>query len=577
MYRQTYVFRPGEDDIHVSASLLNQEEVDFGLLPFSDSVGKESGMDGEKKRNYPAFDRCILGYPVRFFAGVPHKGVYRVTVGLSGGKQGVRNLNLYTGRRNLIRRDMEIKAGETRSVTFYSHVCEYLPVVGEPARLDGNIRLNLLGDAQNLAECLLSVIIEETDVPTVFIAGDSLVADYETEYPYNPLTSFGSWGQNLPQYFDGLAFCNQAHGGLTTNCFRQDGHWDIVRDNIKPGDVFMLQFGHNDQKRRNLKAYVQYAANLCWYISEVRERGAYPVIVTSMSRVPSQDEDGWFDLLKEYEDSCLRVGQECHVPVINLHDYSFRLFCEKGIDWCQDYFMDMTHTNDYGALLMTEFIAGELVRLSVEPFASHRNTYSGEPWIPDQSLRPQNAVSSVKKEERPVLPHDLPKLPYADCQGIRQEQKLKEAMWKGLLDPCVKFFHPFDDLPRGQFLYLFFKAMPDRVRKPWSAAYCDVYRYEWDAGNIQAAFDSGLIDETTTPDRHFRPDDPLTCAEFVSFMVRSLHPVEEREISMEDCEREAKKLGLLWDGYMADQPVGRADCAAALVDLMEIAQKSPSS
>ena len=264
MYRQTYVFRPGEDGIHVSASLLNQEEVDFGLLPFSDSVGKESGMDGEKKRNCPASDRCILGYPVRFFAGVPHKGVYRVTVGLSGGKQGVRKLNLYTGRRNLIRRDMEIKAGETRSITFYYHVCEYLPVVGEPARLDGNIQLNLLGDAQNLAECLLSVDIEETDVPTVFIAGDSLVADYETEYPYNPLTSFGSWGQNLPQYFEGLAFCNQAHGGLTTNCFKQDGHWNIVLDNIKPGDVFMMQFGHNDQKRRNLKAFDQYASNLRW-------------------------------------------------------------------------------------------------------------------------------------------------------------------------------------------------------------------------------------------------------------------------------------------------------------------------
>ncbi len=572
MYRQTYVFRPTEDGLTVSASLLDREEVDYKLLPFSDSTADtKKALQAEKSGNSSG-DSRIGGCPLQFLAGVPHKGVYRVTVGLAGGANGEKNLNLYTGRRNLIRRDMEIAAGETYEVTFCSHVCEYLPVVGEAAQLDLHIRVSLLGGNSNPTKCLQSVQIEEADVPTVFIGGDSLVADYEAEYPYNPLMSFGSWGQNLPQYFDGLAFCNQAHGGLTTNCFRQDGHWDIVRDNIKPGDVFMFQFGHNDQKRRNLKAYVQYASNLRWYISEVRERGAYPVIVTSMSRVPSRDEDGWFDLLKEYEDSCLRVGQECHVPVINLHDYSFRLFCEKGVDWCRDYFMDVTHTNDYGALLMTEFIAGELLRLSVQPFASHRNAFSESPWKPDSSLRPQNSVSSVKKEERPVLPHDLPKLPYADCQGIKQEQKLKEAMWKGLLDPCIKFYHPFDDLPRGQFLYLFFKAMPDRVRKPWSAPYCDVYRYEWDAGNIQAAYDSGLVDETTTPDRRFRPDDPLTGAELLSFMIRSLHPVAERDISMTDCERQARDLGLLWDGYDKDAPVGRADCTAALVDLMNIAQ-----
>ncbi|MCD8327216.1 MAG: GDSL-type esterase/lipase family protein [Lachnospiraceae bacterium] len=515
-------------------------------------------------------DKRILGFPFTRRLQVPRKGVYCVTVRLSGGRTGVRNLNLYTGRRNLIRRDMELAPGELCTVAFYAHVCEYIPVVGEGAKLDLSITVTLLGDADCLADCFLSMAAEEASVPTVFIGGDSLVADYEAEYPYNPLMNFGSWGQNLPQYFQGMAFCNQAHGGLTTNCFRQDGHWNIVRDNIRPGDVFMMQFGHNDQKRRNLKAFVQYASNLRWYISEVRERGGYPVIVTSMSRIPGKDGDGWYDLLEEYEQSCLRVGRECHVPVINLHDYSFRLFCEKGVDWCRDYFMDVTHTNDYGALLMSRFIAGELVRQNVEPFVLHRNDFDGEPWTPETSLRPREAVASSEKEERPVLPHDLPKLPYADCRGIPQEQKLKEAMWKGLLDPCILYFHPFEEMPRGQFLYLFFKAMPDRVRKPWSGVYCDVYRYEWDAGNIQAAYDSGLIDASTTPDRRFRPDDGLTGGELASIMVRSLHPLGEREISMEDCEKEAEKLGLLWDGYSAGRWVNRADCTAALVNLMDV-------
>ncbi|MCD7805856.1 MAG: hypothetical protein LUH19_00770, partial [Lachnospiraceae bacterium] len=94
---------------------------------------------------------------------------------------------------------------------------------------------------------------------------------------------------------------------------------------------------------------------------------------------------------------------------------------------------------------------------------------------------------------------------------------------------------------------------------------------EWDAQNVQAAFDSGLIDETTTPQKRFRPDDALTGGEFVSFMIRSLHPLGERDISMADCQQEAQTLGLLWEDYAADQPVSRADCVAALVKLMDIA------
>ena len=36
----------------------------------------------------------------------------------------------------------------------------------------------------------------------------------------------------------------------------------------------------------------------------------------------------------------------------------------------------------------------------------------------------------------------------------------EKAMVKGCWIPCILFFHPFDEIPRGQFLYLFFKAAP---------------------------------------------------------------------------------------------------------------------
>ena len=582
MFQQKYTFTGTGDGIPVSSRDIYQEEKGYGFLdPAKGGIGwdRHTGTGGWN----PAGDGRVMpevsmtdseygvqlhgkGVPLRFRASVPEKGVYAVTVTIQGGSGGLNRLNLYSGRRNLVKRDIAVEPGAAFTYRYYVHVCEYIPVVGKPMSLDSSIYVSVLGENARLS----SLAVQKSQAPTLFIAGDSLVADYDAVYPYNPLTSGGSWGQNLLQYFDGLAVCDQAHGGMTTNCFRDDGHWEIVARNIQPGDVFMMEFGHNDQKRRNLKAFGQYAANLRWYIRQVRDRGAYPVIVTSLSRIPVRDEDGYYDLLEEYAASCLRVGAECHVPVIDLHAFSFQLMCGMGTDTCKDYFNDTTHTNDYGALVMAQFISDEIGKRRIEPLAACRNNFRGEPWKPDISLRPVNAVSAAQKEERPILSTDLPELPYADCRHIRQLDELKEAMLKGLLDPCIRYYHPFEEMPRGQFLYLFFKAAASPQKRPYQGRFCDIYRYEFDSQNVQAALDGGLIDETTTPDDRFRPDDALTGGELASFMVRSLHPLGERDIIMYECERQARSLGLLWEGYGRDVWVSRLDCTVALVHMMNL-------
>ena len=60
-----------------------------------------------------------------------------------------------------------------------------------------------------------------------------------------------------------------------------------------------------------------------------------------------------------------------------------------------------------------------------------------------------------------------------------------------------------------------------------------IYRYEFDAQNVQTALDAGLVDETTTPEDRFRPDDGLTCGELAEFMVRSLQPEGKRGLDMQ--------------------------------------------
>lgn len=167
-------------------------------------------------------------------------------------------------------------------------------------------------------------------------------------------------------------------------------------------------------------------------------------------------------MLEDYALSCLRVGRELHVPVIDLHACSFRTLCDMGPEITPDYFMDTTHTNDYGALLTAGFIAEEIVRLQAEPLCGMRNDFAGKPWKPDVSLRPADTVSSAQKEERPILPTDLPKLPYADCKGIPQEGILKKAMVKGLLDPCILFSILLMRFPGDSFCICFSRPRPCR-------------------------------------------------------------------------------------------------------------------
>lgn len=506
------------------------------------------------------------GFPLRFQAAVTEQGVYRVTVKINGGSDGLSSLNIYTGRRNLVKRDLHIPAGEVFTCQFLVHICEYISIMGQPPRNDLSVYISVTGDIARLSE----VTIEKSDAPTLFIGGDSIVADYEAYYPYNPIINGGSWGHNILQYFNGLAIDNQAHGGMTTNCFKDDGHWDIIAKRIRPGDIFMFQFGHNDQKRRNLAAFKGYSDNLRWYIHKVRSLGAIPIMITSLSRIPVKDENGFYDLLKDHALACKRVGEEWQVPVIDLHSLSFDLFCNLGNDVLKGYFNDAAHTNDYGALLVAELIAKEIKEKNIDPLYQYLNNSFYSPWIPDEALRPVSFGLPGEKPEKPVLSIDLPELPYADCKHIRHLSGLKEAMAKGLLDPCLKFFHPFDEMPRGQFLFSFFKASKPKIKRSYQGRYCDIYKYEWDAPNIQAALDEELIDETTTPNDRFRPDDGLTGGELLSFIIRSLHKPGDRNYNISECEQQAKSLGLIWEGYKRDKKVNRADCTVALVHMMNV-------
>ena len=89
-----------------------------------------------------------------------------------------------------------------------------------------------------------SAFIMQEEKPTLFVIGDSTVKSGKGKGEGD----MWGWGNFIGEYFDQgkIKLENSALGGTSSRTFQTRGLWDSVLVKIKPGDVVMLQFGHND-------------------------------------------------------------------------------------------------------------------------------------------------------------------------------------------------------------------------------------------------------------------------------------------------------------------------------------------
>ncbi|TPV59173.1 rhamnogalacturonan acetylesterase [Aestuariibacter sp. GS-14] len=75
----------------------------------------------------------------------------------------------------------------------------------------------------------------------IFIAGDSTAASYTN-------ADHQGWGEPFKAYFDAdkVTVDNRARGGRSSRTFITEGLWQALIDDVRPGDVVIIQFGHND-------------------------------------------------------------------------------------------------------------------------------------------------------------------------------------------------------------------------------------------------------------------------------------------------------------------------------------------
>lgn len=207
----------------------------------------------------------------------------------------------------------------------------------------------------------------------ILLAGDSTVANCPTEeFPMS------GWGAHLaPHVLAWAAVHNFAKGGATTESFREEGLWQALLDTADVGDVVLVQFGHNDQKLQHLVADAGYAMNLRRMVREIRGKGANPVLCTSVERRNFHDGVP-VATLADYAEAVGSIADDTGVPVIDLHDWTSRLYAAAGEQESSAYFThfrpgthahwpeglaDNTHFNQYGASLVAGFVAERLLEL----------------------------------------------------------------------------------------------------------------------------------------------------------------------------------------------------------------------
>lgn len=76
---------------------------------------------------------------------------------------------------------------------------------------------------------------------TIFIAGDSTAATYNQ-------ADHQGWAGVLDSFLDSsvVKVDNRARGGRSTRTFISEGLWQQLIDDVQPGDLVFIQFGHND-------------------------------------------------------------------------------------------------------------------------------------------------------------------------------------------------------------------------------------------------------------------------------------------------------------------------------------------
>lgn len=242
-----------------------------------------------------------------------------------------------------------------------------------------------------LAAATSAAAAQDDGRPTLWYIGDSTVRNGSG----NGGNGQWGWGDMTAMYFDTtkVRIANRALGGRSSRTYISQGHWDAVRSALKPGDVLIMQFGHNDagavndtlrargtipgigeesQEIDNLITKEHEVVNsfgwyLRKYVAETRAAGAIPIIASLVPR--NNPQNGSFPRQRETHGGWAeQVAVAEGVPFIDLNELIAREYDRRGPEAVATLFQgDHVHTSLEGAQLSARVVVGALRGLEPNP------------------------------------------------------------------------------------------------------------------------------------------------------------------------------------------------------------------
>lgn len=186
-----------------------------------------------------------------------------------------------------------------------------------------------------------------------------------------------------------------AKNGASTSSYIAEGLWAAVLSATAPGDVVVLQFGHNDQKDPDLDPWGGFTRTLAGMVCEVRAADAHPVLATPVARrhfahAALEHTHG------EYPAAVTALAADLEVPLMDLNAHTRALLEEQGEEPSRRLFTqlppgasplypdgieDNTHFSVTGAIHIAEIVAellAPILRRTMCAGAAH-HAASGEP------------------------------------------------------------------------------------------------------------------------------------------------------------------------------------------------------
>ena len=255
-------------------------------------------------------------------------------------------------------------------------------IVFDVALIDGVLDLELIGDVGDGRQ--FETFVDNIEVsrlpakprgpkPTAYIIGDSTVASCAAA------DIMAGWGQKIGRLLgSNFAVENKAIGGRSTRSYYREGRLEEVLLSIKPGDLALIQFGHNDGSHNREEGYVNNADYemllVDYYIKGVKQRSGIPVIVTPVPRHgfhPAGTDDSYVASAKK----AARLGGAFLIDAHNLALAHYNSIpgteAERQFVLDSYYILDKkggsdhTHFTKAGAAKMAEIIYSELARLGL--------------------------------------------------------------------------------------------------------------------------------------------------------------------------------------------------------------------